>query len=70
MKVKIKRFGVDMEVKNTGIEFGVADNNGEHQGDCYLTRTGLIWCKGRTTKARGIHVSWDDFIRWMQRRGR
>ncbi|MCH7539556.1 MAG: hypothetical protein IH999_04035 [Proteobacteria bacterium] len=68
MKVHIKRFGVDMDVKNTGIEFEVADNDGAHRGDCYLTKTGLIWCQGRTRKENGVQVSWDDFIDLMNAR--
>ncbi len=65
MKVSIKSFDVAMDVKNNGIEFQVADNDGAHKGDCYLTRTGLIWCRGRTRKANGIRVTWDQFIEWM-----
>ncbi len=65
MKVRIKRFDVEMEVKPSGIEFEVAENDGVHRGDCYLTRTGLIWCRGRTRKANGIRVTWDQFIEWM-----
>ncbi len=65
MKVSIKSFDVAMDVKNKGIEFEVADNDGVHIGDCYLTRTGLIWCRGRTRKANGIRVTWDQFIEWM-----
>ena len=66
MKVKIKKFDVEMEVKNNGIEFQVHANNGDFLGDCYVTKTGLIWCRGRTTKANGIPVSWDDSTRWME----
>ncbi len=65
MKVSIKSFDVAMDVKNKGIEFEVADNDGVHIGDCYLTRTELIWCRGRTRKAYGIRVTWDQFIEWM-----
>ena len=66
MQVSIKRFGVDMNVKNTGIEFGVYDNAGNFKGDCYVTKSGLIWCEGRTRKENGVRVSWDDFIDWME----
>ena len=65
MKVSIKDFGVDMEVKNRGIEFEVHDNNGNFKGDCYVTKSGLIWCEGRTQKRNGVKVSWDQFIAWM-----
>ena len=69
MKVKIKNFGVDMDVKNTGVEFQVHDNNGNFMGDCFVTKAGLIWCKGKTTKANGIKISWDEFIGWAQKPG-
>ena len=65
MKVSIKDFGVDMEVKNRGIEFEVHDNAGTFKGDCYVTKSGLIWCEGKTQKKNGIRVSWDEFIDWM-----
>ena len=65
MKVQIKDFDVQMEVKNNGIEFEVYDNAGVHRGDCFVTKTGLIWCEGRTRKANGKKVAWDEFIDWM-----
>ena len=66
MKVKIKNFGVDMEVKNTGVEFQVHDNDGNFRGDCYVTKAGLVWCQGRTRKENGVRVSWNEFIEWME----
>ena len=66
MKVKIKKFGVDMEVKNIGVEFQVHDNEGNFLGDCYVTKAGLVWCRGRTRKANGASVSWQEFIGWME----
>jgi len=66
MKVAIKDFQVEMEVKTNGIEFEVRDNDGALRGDCYLTKTGLIWCRGRTTRENGTRVSWDQFIEWME----
>jgi hypothetical protein len=70
MKVGIKKFSVDMDVKTSGIEFEVYENgpNGAHRGDCILTKTGLIWCEGRTRRANGKQVSWNDFIDWMNGR--
>ncbi len=65
MKVKIKKFDVEMEVKNNGIEFQIHNNAGEFLGDCYVTKTGLVWCPGKTQKKNGIPASWDDFIEWM-----
>ncbi|MFN3231371.1 MAG: hypothetical protein ACE363_04340 [Alphaproteobacteria bacterium] len=66
MQVTIKDFGVDMEVRNKGIEFEIRDPDGTFRGDCYLTKTGLIWCQGKTKKQNGIPVSWDRFIEWAE----
>lgn len=65
MQVKIKDFDVQMEVRNNGIEFEVAGNDGTHKGDCILTKTGLVWCEGRTRRANGTRKSWQEFIDWM-----
>lgn len=66
MKVSIKSFDVKMDVKTNGIEFEVRDGGGKQLGDCYLTQAGLIWCKGKTTKQKGVRVSWNEFIKWME----
>jgi hypothetical protein len=41
MKVAIKKFDVEMPIKNNGIEFDIKNNRGKHIGDCVLTKTGL-----------------------------
>jgi hypothetical protein len=64
MKVKVKKMQVDMEVKNNGIEFQVNDNKGSLRGDLYVTKTGLIWCEGKTPRKNGKTISWNDFIDW------
>ncbi len=66
MKVSIKSFDVNMEVKSSGIELQVRSPDGkEFLGDCYVTMTGLIWCKGRTAKKNGVNISWKGFIELM-----
>ena len=66
MKVNIKSFDVNMEVKSNGIEFEVRSADGVTQlGDCYLTMTGLVWCNGKTMKANGMKISWNDFMTIM-----
>ena len=65
MKVKIKSFSVDMDVKNSGVGFHVHNNDDNFMGKCYVTKTGLIWCKGKTRKENGTRVDWDEFIDWM-----
>jgi hypothetical protein len=64
MKVSIKDLSVDMEIKNTGVELDVYDNAGKHLGDLVVTKTGLTWCQGRTTRANGQKISWADFIKF------
>ena len=66
MKIGIKTFNVNMDVKSNGIEFEVRSPDGSQQiGDCYLTMTGLVWCKGKTKKKNGVKISWSDFIEVM-----
>jgi hypothetical protein len=66
MKVSIKKFDVAMDVKTNGIEFEVYEPNGvAFKGDCIITKTGLIWCEGKETRANGVKVNWNDFIKWM-----
>lgn len=66
MKVKIKSFDVDMNVKTNGIEFQIHDNADVFRGDVYLTKTGLIWCAGKTTREKGKRITWDQFIKLME----
>lgn len=65
MQVKIKSFDVDMEIKNKGIEIDINDNGGGHRGDLVVTKTGLVWCPGKTQRKNGIKVDWDTFIDWI-----
>lgn len=61
MKVYIKKFDVEMQLKQNGIELEVRSTDGQTQlGDCYATMTGLVWCKGKTTKPKGIKLKWED----------
>ena len=66
MNVSIKKFKVDMELKNAGIEFEVRDPNGNFRGDLVVSKSKLTWCKGKTSKGNGIDISWDDFIEYME----
>lgn len=67
MNVSIKDFDVAMEVKNNGIELDIADPSGTHLGDLIVTKTKLIWCKGKTMRKNGKEIKWDDFITMMER---
>lgn len=63
MEVKIKSLGVDMHVKQKGIELEVRSPDGQEQlGDCYATMTGLTWCKGKTGKANGVKMKWEEMM--------
>ncbi len=67
MKVWIKTMAVEMEVKTKGVELTVYGADGKKQlGDLVVTKTGLIWCKGKTTPQYGVKVSWEKFIEWME----
>ena len=66
MKVSIKDFAVSMEIKITGIELDIYSPDGKHLGDLIVTKSSLIWCKGRTTRAKGKKLSWKKFIEHME----
>jgi hypothetical protein len=65
MKVSIKSFEINMEVKSKGVEFEVRSPDNDFLGDCYLTMTGLIWCNGKIDRDNGEKISWGDFITLM-----
>lgn len=66
MNVSIKTFDVAMDVKTNGIELDVSDPSGTHLGDLFVTKTKLIWCKGRTTRQNGKEVTWEKFMAYME----
>ena len=66
MNVSIKSFDVKMEIKSKGVEFEVRDPQDNFLGDCIVTKTGLIWCKGKTKRPNGKKVSWNNLIDWIQ----
>lgn len=66
MKVVIKDFSVEMEIKNKGVDLQINGNNGEFKGQLSITRTGLIGCKGKTKRKTGVPVNWDQSIEWVE----
>ena len=58
MKVSIKDFTIDMDVKTNGVEFEIRDNQNKFLGDCYVTKTGVTICPGKTSKANGKKITW------------
>lgn len=55
-----------MDLKNKGIEIDVDKPDETFFGDLVVTKTGLIWCKGKTNRKNGVKVSWSDFNEWME----
>lgn len=68
MKVYIKDLAVNMEIKNRGIEVGIYDTQDNFLGDLVIRKSGLIWCRGRTTPDNGKRISWERFIELMDNR--
>jgi len=68
MNVKIKEFNVEMVLKNRGIEFEVRDTHGDFLGDLVLTKTKIIWCRGKTDRKNGKSLSLSEFIAYMEAR--
>jgi hypothetical protein len=61
-KVKIKEFGIDLEIKNKGLSIDVWDG-AAHLGDIQITKTGLTWCNGKSQS--GPKATWKEFKDWM-----
>ena len=66
MKVGVKQFNVEMELKTKGMELEVRDNDGNFRGDFVVTKKGVIWCKGKERRASGVNLDWDKFIELME----
>ena len=65
MKISVKDLHADMELKNKGMELEVRDTNGEFRGDFIITKSGVIWCDGKTQRANGIKKNWDELIKLL-----
>lgn len=65
MQVSIKGFDVEMKIKNKGIELDVYKGD-THLGDLVITKSELIWCKGRTKRENGEKITWTRFIEFME----
>ena len=68
MKVSIKKFDVEMDVKTSGIELDISNTEGNHLGDLVVTKTKLIWCKGRIDrKSKNVKErTWEEFMAYME----
>lgn len=66
MKVHVKSFDVDMEIKNKGVELEVRDTDDTFLGDLIVTKTQIIWCKGKTSREHGKKLTWQKFAKVME----
>ena len=67
MKLNIKDFSIKkIEVGTAGIEFEVRDPKDKFLGDLIVTKTSLIWCKGKTKKEEGKKITWKKFMDMME----
>ena len=67
MKLNIKDLPVKkLEVGTAGVEFEVRDTKDKLLGDMIVTKTNLIWCKGKTKKEDGKKITWKKFIDMME----
>ena len=69
MKVFIKEFSVEQEIKTKGIELGILSPDGKrHIGDLIVTKTGVEWCKGKVHRGNGLQKSWNGLIALLESR--
>jgi hypothetical protein len=67
--VHVKSFDVEMEIKNKGVELEVRDTDGTFLGDLIVTKTQIIWCKGKTSREHGKNLTWQKFASVMDANG-
>lgn len=66
MIVRVKDFNVEMEIKNTGIELEIRDPQNAFLGDLIVTKTQIVWCKGKTGRKNGKAINLAKFIEMME----
>ena len=67
MKVWITSLDAEQQLKNNGMQLDIySPDGGERLGDLTVTKSKLIWCKGKKHKKNGAEVSWAKFIEWME----
>lgn len=65
----MKSFDVEMEIKNKGVELEVRDPDGTFLGDLIVTKTQIIWRKGKTSREHGKKLTWQKFANVMDANG-
>ena len=68
MKVNIKDLGIELAVKNKGVEFEIRSMDGKQLGDLVVNKRGLTWCKGKTKAINGKSITWQKFIEFAESR--
>ena len=69
MKVWIESLNVEHQLKTKGMQLDIYSPDGETRlGDLTVTKTKLIWCKGKKHKKNGSEATWEEFIAWMEGR--
>lgn len=66
MGVSIKDLSATIDLKNNGMELEVRAPDGTFKGDLVITKSGLIWCEGKTRRENGTKVSWDKFAKLVE----
>jgi hypothetical protein len=66
MKLRIKKFAVEMDVDDQSIEIEVRTTNSlAKRGQCAITKSGLTWYPTKHGKTV-THLSWPDFAKFME----
>lgn len=65
MKIGIKQFNVDMQLKTNGIEFEVRDNKDNFLGDLRIGKAKIEWCAGKIQKGNGVSKTWEELIQFF-----
>ncbi len=66
MSATIKKIHHELELRKNGIEITVRDSNGKQLGNLCVHKSGVTWCKGKTTVPYGKPITWKQFIRWAE----
>ncbi|WP_143282379.1 hypothetical protein [Burkholderia pseudomallei] len=61
----MKNLSAEIELKNNGIELEIRDNADNFLGDLIVTKSSIIWCKGKTKRGYGVKKRLQDFIDYM-----
>jgi hypothetical protein len=71
MQISVKKIHQEFEVtsKSAGIEFSVRDESGNHLGDFYIRKTGIVWAPGRVgyKSPKAKKLSWWKLIDLAER---